>query len=98
MSFDKIFDLTAVVYFIFMLCTLTAGVYFHFYNMYKRSGPRAAAAARYARARKISTKYEGGREKRPMILCNLQFDNAKSYLWLADCPVCAVLFVGDVTF
>ena len=38
-------------------------------HMYKSSAPRAADAARYARARKISTtKCVGGRKKRPMIL------------------------------
>ena len=36
-------------------------------SSYKRSAPRAADTARYACARKISTKCEGGREKRPMI-------------------------------
>ena len=36
--------------------------------MYKGSAPRAADAARYARAKKISTnKCEGGRKKRSMI-------------------------------
>ena len=34
--------------------------------LYKGSAPRAADAARCARARKISTKYEGGRKRRPM--------------------------------
>ena len=39
--------------------------------IYKGSAPRAADAARYARARKILTnKCEGGSKKRPMILCN----------------------------
>ena len=38
-----------------------------FIRRYKRSAPRAADAARYARSRKISTKCEGGREKGPMI-------------------------------
>ena len=37
-------------------------------SRYKRSAPREANAGRYARARKISTKRERGREKRPMIL------------------------------
>ena len=38
-------------------------------NVYKGSAPRAADAARYARARKTTTKCEGGRKKRPMIWC-----------------------------
>ena len=36
---------------------------------YKGSAPRAADAARHARARKNTTKCEGGRKKRAMILC-----------------------------
>ena len=40
------------------------------YDIYSGSATRAAGAARYARARNISTICEGGRKKRPMIWCN----------------------------
>ena len=66
--------------------------------LYKGSAPQAADAARYARARKNTTKCETGRraEKRgPMIWCNSNLDNAKRYLCCAVlcCAVlcCAVL-------
>ena len=68
---------------------------------YKGSAPRAADAARYARARqggmqlKTYQVCKGGRKKRPMIWCEQRFDNAKSCLCRANCPVvlsCAVCF------
>ena len=65
---------------------------------YKGSAPRAADAARYARARQERMQLKackGGRKKRPMIWCEQRFDNAKSCLCRANCPVvlsCAVCF------
>ena len=68
------------------------------YLWYKGSAPRAADAARYARERQGTIPLKtckGGRKKRPMIWCEQQFDNAKSCLCRANCPVvlsCAVCF------
>ena len=67
-------------------------------SIYKGSAPRAADAARYARARQENMQLktcEGGRKKRPMIWCEQRFDNAKSCLCRANCPAvvsCAVCF------
>ena len=61
---------------------------------YKSPAPRAADAARYARARQGRMQLKtckGGRKKRPMIWCEQRFDNAKSCLCRANCPVCAQL-------
>ena len=64
--------------------------------LYKGSALRAADAARYARARQGRMQLKtckGGRKKRPMIWCEQRFDNAKSCLCRANCPVvlsCAV--------
>ena len=62
------------------------------------SAPRAADAARYARARhgRMQLKTcKGGRKKRRTIWCEQWFDNAKSCLCRANCLVvlsCAVCF------
>ena len=77
----------------------------HIYRIYvyKGSAPRAADAARYARARQGRMQLEtckGGRKKRPMIWCEHRFDNAKSCLkqvaLLCSAVLCA--FVTGVTF
>ena len=66
--------------------------------IYKGSVPRVADAARHARARRgrMQPKIcKGSRKKRPMIWCEHRFDNAKSCLCRANCPVvvsCAVCF------
>ena len=48
---------------------------------------------RSRKARKNATKKicKGGRKKRPAIWCEQRFDNAKSCLCRANCPVAAVL-------
>ena len=68
-------------------------------SVHKDSAPRAADAARYARARQGRMQLktcEGGRKKRPTIWCEQRFDNAKSCLCRASCLVvvlsCAVCF------
>ena len=71
--------------------------------IYKRSAPRAASAARYARARQGRMQLKrckGGRKKRPMIWCEKRFDNAKSCLEQISLLCLAVLcaFVTGVTF
>ena len=67
--------------------------------IYKGSAPRAADAARYARARKNATKTcKGGRKRRPMIWCEQRIDNAKSCLCRANCRVLCCVLVGGVTF
>ena len=56
--------------------------------LYKGSYPRAADAARYARARQERMQLKacnGGRKKRPMIWCEQRFDNAKSCLCRTNC-------------
>ena len=67
-------------------------------NMYKGSAQRAANAALSVRTGKDTTKCEVGRNKRPMIWCNERYDNAKSYLFRAVCPVLCCALVGNVTF
>ena len=62
--------------------------------MYKGSALWAADAARYAPARKNTTKCEGGRKKRPMIWCEQRFDNAKSYTRKLIALCCAVCFLA----
>ena len=75
----------------------------HLYVLYKGSAPRAAGAARYARARQGRMQLKtckGGRKKRPMIWCEQRFDNAKSCLeqiaLLRSAVLCAS--VTGVTF
>ena len=73
---------------------------------YKGSAPRAADAARYARARQgrmqLKTCIIGGR-KRPMIWCEQLFNNAKKscleqIITLLLCSAVLCAFVTGVTF
>ena len=69
-------------------------------QVHKGSAPRAADAARYARARQgreqlLIKRCKGGRKKGPMIWCGQRFYKAKSCLCRANCPIvlsCAVRF------
>ena len=65
--------------------------------LHKGCAPRAADAARYARARQGRMQLKtckGGRKKRPIIWCEQRFDNAKSCLEqialriVLSCAVC----------
>ena len=68
-------------------------------NKAQGSAPRAADAARYARARKNATEtFKGGRKKRPVIIwCEQGRDNAKRCLCTANCPALCWVLV-HVTF
>ena len=63
-------------------------------RVYKGSAPRAADAARYARARQGRTQLKtckGGKKKRPTIWCEQRFDKCQELLVQSKLPCCAQL-------